>query len=197
MPALDSKITTLMERASAAAKKKKHDPIAPAPLSANEIDALSARMKKLHPFPVPPSFRAFLGQVGAVGVGGYDKDGDFDETGFRVLPPKEIFSDTRELVHVPKGVEWEDAKGKPCTISTNHLVAFGEIGGDGEGRWCFATTEPQKSGELGVYYHHQDEPRCAKNAKTGEWIDRRASRPEFDGFIAWLEACVKRYEGRK
>jgi hypothetical protein len=144
-------------------------------------------------FVAPPSYRAFLKKHGGVYVTG----GEFHPDAFAILGPADIRTDTHDLVHVPRGVEWETEAGDPCTITTNHLVAFASAG-DSEARWCFCTDAPGPDGELPVYYHHQDEPRCAKNAKTGAWINPTAKKPAYRSFVEWLRAYVEAFcEGER
>ncbi len=177
------KLTALVERAEAARVT---------PLTSREIDEFASRIRphfgKVHYEP-PPSYRAVLNQFGPL-----DYPLDDDDAGFRLLTPREVVVDTRELVHVPKGVEWEDASGRACIISTNHLVAFAEWPLDHESRWCFDIEAQTRDGESPVYFHDQDEPMCAKDVKTGQWVNPTSQKPAYANFSAWLEAAVGAYE---
>lgn len=160
-----------------------------------QIDAIAKSIKPHtgpFSFPIPPSYRAFLKRHGGI----YLTGGEFHPDAFGILGPADIKTDTRELVHVPKGVEWETEAGDPCVIGTNHLVAFAVA--DSEARWCFCTDSVGPDGELPVYYHHQDEPRCAKDVKTGAWINPSAKKPSFRSFPEWLRAYVEAFcEGER
>ncbi len=159
------------------------------PLSDAQINEFAARIRphfgKVSYRP-PVSYRSLLNTVGPIEylVG---------DAGFRLLTPKAVPLDTRELVHVPKGVEWEDAAGSPCVISTNHLIAFAEWPPDSEGRWCFDNEAETDDGELPVYFHEQDEPLCAKEVKTGRWVNPKSKKPAYANFTAWLGAAVADY----
>jgi hypothetical protein len=160
---------------------------------------ISAVEKSIRPhfgacaFSAPPSYRSFLRKHGGV----YLTGDQFHPDAFAILGPADIRTDTRELVHVPRGVEWETEAGDPCTITTNHLVAFASAG-DSEARWCFCTDAPGPDGELPVYYHHQDEPRCAKDVKSGAWINPTAKKPAYRSFPEWLRAYVEAFcEGER
>ena len=136
-------------------------------------------------YPIPPSYRAFLKSYGGV----YVEGGGFHPDTFAILGPKDVQNDTRELVHVPKGVEWENELDQPVKITTNHLVAFASAG-DSEGRWCFAVDLPGPDGELPVFFHHQDDPRSARNAKNGEWLYASGAKPAYPDFVSWLRDYV-------
>lgn len=187
MPSLPKPLARTVKRAEAARR---------APLSNAAITAFAARVRphfgKVNYRP-PPSYRALLRAYGPIEY----LVGDDEGSGFRLLGPKAVVADTRDLVHVPRGVEWEDAAGQPVVISTNHLVAFAEWLPASEERWCFDLEAETTDGELPVYLHDQDEPRCAKDVKTGRWVEPKARKPRYENFTAWLVAAVADYEKRR
>jgi hypothetical protein len=166
------------------------------PLTDKEIDLFAHGIRPHFgkvTYRVPPSYRHVLRTVGAMS---YEVRDTYEDAGFgfRLLGPKDVISDTRELVHVPKNVKWADPKGNECVITTNHLVAFAAWPADeSEARWCFDLDDSKSDGELAVYLHHQDEP-LAKNLKTGAWVDAKASKPKYPNFTAWLAAAVSAFE---
>jgi hypothetical protein len=139
-------------------------------------------------YALSPAYRAFLRKYGGV----YAEGGGYHPDTFAILGPQDVKNDTRELVHVPKGVEWENERDEAVKITTNHLVAFASAG-DSEGRWCFAVDTPGPDGELPVYFHHQDDPRSARDAKTGEWIYPSAAKPAYPDFVSWLREYVDEF----
>lgn len=136
-------------------------------------------------FTPPPSYRRFMAAFGSLRV----LDADGEVAGFCVYTPGEVAEQTRDFVHVPDGVGWEDDDGRECTLTTNHLIAFADAGG--EVRWCFDTDAPGPGGELPVCLHHQDEPQHARSRETGAQVTARAH--DYPDFMSWLIGQVDNF----
>jgi hypothetical protein len=157
-------------------------------LSAAAIDGIAAAIEPPFgsvEFTPPPSYRKFMAAFGSLRV----LDGDGELAGFCVYTPAEIAAKTRGFVHVPAGVRWEDEAGRPCTLTTNNLIAFADTGG--EAKWCFDTAAPGPGGELPVCWHHQDEPLHARSRETGAPVSGRAH--DYPDFLAWLVGQVEEF----
>lgn len=136
-------------------------------------------------FTPPPSYRRFMAAFGSLRV----LDADGEVAGFCVYTPGEVAEQTRDFVHVPAGVGWEDDDGRECTLTTNHLIAFADAGG--EARWCFDTEAPGPGGELPVCLHHQDEPLHARSRESGAQVSERAH--DYPDFLSWLIGQVNEF----
>jgi hypothetical protein len=139
--------------------------------------------------PLPPGYARALDALGFVRV----VDGEEREL-LRLLPFSDVKKDTLGLVFVPDGVSWESSRGEKHVITTNHLLAFAVENRDPEARWCFSRLDPTGDDELGIYWHHQDEPTAARIAATGERLEPDRE-PDARSFTDWLRERVKRMDG--
>jgi hypothetical protein len=149
------------------------------------IDGIAAIVPPAVQFVPPPSYRKFMAAFGSLRA--LDADGEIVE--FCVYTPKEVAAQTRSYVRIPAGVRWEDEDGRPCTLSTDHLIAFARAGV--EGRWCFDASAPGSGGELPVCYHHQDEPLHARSRESGAQVSSRGH--DYPDFLAWLIGQVEEF----
>lgn len=154
-------------------------------LSPAAIDGIAAIVPPAVQFVPPPSYRKFMAAFGSLRV----LDADGEVAGFCVYTPKEVAEQTRNYVRIPAGVRWEDEDGRPCTLSTDHLVAFAREGV--EGRWCFDASAPGPGGELPVCYHHQDEPLHARSRESGARVSSRGH--DYPDFLAWLIGQIEEF----
>lgn len=154
-------------------------------LSSAAIDAIAAVVPPPVQFSPPPSYRTFMAAFGSLRV--LDADGEI--AGFCVYTPKEVAAQTLSYVRIPEGVRWEDEDGRPCTLSTDRLIAFARAGV--EGRWCFDAGAPGPGGELPVCYHHQDEPLHARSRESGARVSSRGH--DYPDFFAWLIGQVEEF----
>jgi hypothetical protein len=149
------------------------------------IDGIAAIVPPGVQFVPPPSYRKFMAAFGSLRA--LDADGEL--AGFCVYTPKEVASKTRQFVRIPAGVRWEDEDGRPCTLSTDHLLAFANAGP--EAQWCFDASAPGPGGELPVCYHHQDEPMHARSRESGARVSSRGH--DYPDFLAWLIGQIEEF----
>lgn len=132
---------------------------------------------------LPASYRRFMASFGSLRVLG--DDGEVE--GLCVFTPAEVARVTRGVVRVPAGVRWKDEQGRPCTITTDHLIAFAD--GPRGCVWCFDASAA--AGELPVVAHDQDEPIYARDVETGASMTDRP--PHYPDFMAWLAGQVEAF----
>ncbi len=134
-------------------------------------------------FVPPPSYRRAMAAFGALRV--LDSEGEI--VGLSIFTPAEVAQVTRGRVRVPPGVRWEDAQGRPCTITTDHLIAFAE--GPRGCVWCFDAAAVGPDGEMPVVSHDEDEPLRARDVATGAPVSSKP--PDHPDFTAWLVGQVE------